>query len=258
MKIQVLSDLHLEHFAFEPVATDADVIVLAGDICLGTRGIAWARQVWADKQIVFVPGNHEYYRSEIGFENEQMPLAGRIYDVHVLNRAEVIIQGVRFLGCTLWTDFALFGEAERPWAFQAALNGLTDFRVVDYGSYTFMPQDSAVFHAQDVAWLTQKLIHEPFAGETVVVTHHLPAWHSVSERYQKQLLSACFASRLEHLMGYSQLWIHGHTHDSLDYTLNGTRVICNPRGYCKAGQAPENADFNPALVIELKSGQKSG
>lgn len=251
MKIHILSDLHIEYTAYEPAAVEADVIVLAGDICLSTRGIAWARMAWPDKEIVFVPGNHEYYRSEMGIENEQMEMAAKVYGVHVLNRGEVVIDGVRYLGATLWTDFKIFGEAERPYAFAAGLNGLTDFRVIDFGPTTFMPQDSAEINAEDVAWLRAKLIEETFDGKTVVVTHHLPSWSSVSEHFKKSLLTACFASDLNDLMGYSKLWIHGHTHDSFDYELNGTRVICNPRGYCKLGQPPENSMFNPNLVIEI-------
>lgn len=251
MKIQILSDLHIDYSDYMPEFVEADVIVLAGDICLGTRGIAWARMTWPDKEIVFVPGNHEYYRSEIGIENEMMADAGRVYGVHVLNRAEVVIGDVRFLGATLWTDFRLFGEEERPWAYAAALNGLTDFRVIDYGSNTFMPQDSAEINAMDAAWLRTKLIDETFEGETVVVTHHLPSWQSVADRFKKSLLSACFASDFEALLGHSKIWIHGHTHDSYDYALNGTRVICNPRGYCKAGEPPENPDFNGALCVEI-------
>lgn len=251
MKIQILSDLHLEYSVFVPEAAGADVIVLAGDICLGTRGIAWARQTWPDREIVFVPGNHEYYRSEIGIENEQMEIASRVYGVHVLNRGEAIIGGVRFLGATLWTDFRLFGESERPWAYAAGLNGLTDFRVIDYGSQTFMPQDSVQLNALDVAWLEAKLQRETFDGSTVVVTHHLPSMKSVAEHYKKGLLSACFASNFDHLMGFSKLWIHGHTHDSFDYEVNGTRVICNPRGYCKEGESPENRCFNPALLVKV-------
>ncbi len=250
MKIHILSDLHIEYSAYEPRYAEADVILLAGDICLGTRGITWARQTWQDREIVFVPGNHEYYRSEIGIENEQMEEAGRVYGVHVLNRGETVIGGVRFLGAPLWTDFRLFGEAERPYAYSAALNGLTDFKVIDYGPQTFMPQDSADINAVDVAWLEGKLKQEAFDGPTVVVTHHLPSARSVADRFKKDLLSACFASNLDHLLGYSKLWVHGHTHDSFDYELKVTRVICNPRGYCKAGEMPENPKFDPMLIVE--------
>ncbi|MDD4929007.1 MAG: hypothetical protein PHP85_07005 [Gallionella sp.] len=198
-----------------------------------------------------MPGNHEYYRSEIGVENELMAAAADVYGVHVLNRAQVIIGGVRFLGATLWTDFRLFGEEERPWAYAAGLNGLSDFRLIDYGAQTFMPQDSAKLNQADVAWLESMLRDEAYDGKTVVVTHHLPSALSVAGRYKENLLSACFASNLDRLMGRSELWIHGHTHDSFDYEIKKTRVICNPRGYCKTGGAPENPDFNPVLLVDV-------
>lgn len=251
MKIRILSDLHIEFCDFEPPPADCDVVVLAGDIAPGAQGIAWARATWPQTEIVFVPGNHEYYRSEIGVENELMAAAGAEHGVHVLNRKEVVIGGVRFLGAVLWTDFLLFGRDEQEHAMLAGHTGLSDFRVIDYGARSFTPQDSAELNRQDVAWLQARLLDEPFPGQTVVVTHHLPSMRSVPERYRESLLSACFASRLDRLMGHSALWIHGHTHDSFDYQLNGTRVICNPRGYCKVGQAPENPWFDSTLTVDL-------
>jgi Icc-related predicted phosphoesterase len=207
--------------------------------------------MWPDKEIVYVPGNHEYYRSEIAIENEQMEDAAKVHGVHLLNRGETVIDGVRFLGAILWTDFLFFGESERSYAYAAALQGLKDFQVIDFGIQVLTPQDSTVFNAADVAWLEKKVKHETFDGNTVVVTHHLPSAHSVAKRFSKELLSACFASNLDHLLGRSKLWVHGHTHDSFDYDLNGTRVVCNPRGYCKPGNPPENPQFNPALVVEV-------
>jgi predicted phosphodiesterase len=98
----------------------------------------------------------------------------------------------------------------------------------------------------------QDRLDEDFEGKTVVVTHHLPSIQSVSERYKDSDLSACFASNLDYLFGEKvDVWIHGHTHDSLDYTVCGTRVICNPRGYERYGSGPENYDFNPELTIEI-------
>lgn len=251
MKIHILSDLHIEFAAFDPLSYEADVIVLAGDIWFGSQGIAWARKAWPDKELVFVPGNHEYYRSEIRIANEQMELSGKALGVHVLNRKKCIINGVRFLGATLWTDFGLFGEDQRNLAYEKAVASLRDFHVIDYGKKVLTPQDTVKFNTEDTDWLEANLIHDIFDGPTVVVTHHLPSTSSVAERYRQQLLSACFASNFDHLLGHSKLWIHGHTHDSFDYVLNSTRVICNPRGYCRAGKSPENQNFNPGLVVEI-------
>jgi calcineurin-like phosphoesterase family protein len=94
-------------------------------------------------------------------------------------------------------------------------------------------------------------LKEDFSGKTVVITHHLPSAQSVAERYKPSLTSACFASNLDDLMGMSALWIHGHTHDSMDYVLHGTRILCNPRGYCRLPEAPENRAFDPTLVVEI-------
>lgn len=251
MKIHILSDLHIEFAAFDPLSNEADVIVLAGDIWFGSLGIVWARETWPEKEIVFVPGNHEYYRSEFETVNEQMELSCKALGVHVLNRKKCIINGVRFLGVTLWTDFGLFGEEQHNLAYGKAMASLRDFHVIDFGKKVLTPQDTVKFNAADIAWLEANLIHDIFNGPTVVVTHHLPSASSVAERYRQQLLSACFASNFDHLLGHSMLWVHGHTHDSFDYVMNGTRVICNPRGYCRAGKSPENKNFNPSLVVEI-------
>lgn len=257
MRIHVLSDLHLEFAEYEDHAVECDVVVLAGDIHLGIQGVEWARQRWADKEIVYVPGNHEYYRSQYDQLNDLFAEAGKLHGVHVLNRGEVIIGGVRFLGATLWTDFELFGEGEKPWAMRECSSYLADFRVIRYGGRVFTPEDSIVLHRQDVAWLESKLrgksptVGEPFDGKTVVVTHHLPSRRSVADRYAKELASSGFASDLSRLLGLSDLWIHGHTHDRFDYVEAGTRVICNPRGYVTYHNGQENFEFNPALVVEV-------
>ena len=251
MKIHILSDLHNEFCKFQAQPVNADVIVLAGDIDKGARSIAWARLAWPDKKIVFVPGNHEYYGSEINYENEQMAKAGEIYEVHVLNPGEVIIDGVRFLGATLWTDFRLFGEAEIAWAMLEGMNYLSDFNVIYYDERTFSPSDAVKLHERDVKFLSSQLCKK-YDGQTVVVTHHLPSMHSVANIYKKNMLSACFASNLDTLMGHNQLWIHGHTHDSFDYLHPaGTRVVCNPRGYSGAEGDIENFYFLSSLVVEF-------
>lgn len=255
MKIQILSDIHNEISPFDPIQTDANVVVLAGDIGKGSEGLLWAEQAFPDKHIVYVPGNHEFYHG-----NRERVLAGireaaaksaNSHRIHVLDNDEIIIGDVRFIGATLWTDFQLHGEKDTPWAMQDAMNYLNDFKVIRTGedSARFTPSDSIVLHKESLQWLKNRL-DEPFYGKTVVVTHHLPSMLSVASRYKEKMLSACFASNLDYLFGKMDMWVHGHTHDTFDYVENGTRVVCNPRGYVTYRGA-ENSEFNPTSAIDL-------
>lgn len=262
-ELNIFSDTHNGFTKFKSPVKDADVIVLAGDIDVGTRGLDYAKELLREtsSKVIYVPGNHEFYGSNIDTMRKQLRLEyvayllneqaeGEIQRLYFLDNDEAIIDGVRFLGCTLWTDFKLFGESKRFECLTEA-RWLNDFRLINNGNGdVFSPRDSAVLFEQSVEWLTRKL-DKPFVGKTVVITHHLPSFESVAERYKDDLLTACFASNLDHLFGKMDLWIHGHTHDSFDYVKNGTRVLCNPRGYCRSAGAQENRHFNPQLVVEI-------
>jgi predicted phosphodiesterase len=253
MKINILSDLHVGYSAFETPLNDADVVVLAGDIAPPRHAALWALRL--EKPVVYVLGNHEFYGSSIEAAAAEMKHLCVGTQVHVLDNDEVIIDGVRFLGSTLWTDFRLFANAaERATAILEAQRLMRDFsriRVAGPTNALFTPDDSAKLFARNAEWLERRL-RVPHAGPTVVVTHHAPARQSIHPRFAGSLLNACFVSEAEYLVGAdrTQWWIHGHTHDSFDYVLNGTRVICNPRGYAKAG-VNENARFDPNLTIEV-------
>ena len=253
MRIHVLSDLHTEFSTYEPHSVDCDVVVLAGDIDNHTFGIGWARRVWPSQEIIYVPGNHEYYGLERTSTLQAMRDTARKLGVHLLDNDAVVIDGMRFLGSTLWTDFKLFGESAKQEAISTGQRCLNDFRLIGERDKVLSPERSIELHEASLAWLSAKL-KEDFIGETVVVTHHLPSMQSVSDRYKNSILSACFASNLDALFGRSALWIHGHTHDSKDYVQNGTRVLCNPRGYSRFKNDQENVDFNPTFVVEAGAG----
>jgi predicted phosphodiesterase len=248
VKLQILSDLHLEFTNMTVQESDADVIVLPGDIWKGDGGIYWARATWPDKPIVYVAGNHEFYGKNRFEVLAKLRIAARETGVHFLDNDVVIIDNVRFLGATLWTDFNL--NNDKYFDIATGHNRLSDFRVIHEGNAHFSPMDSIDLHEASIAWLTKKL-DEDFDGKTVVVTHHLPSMLSVADKYKGDPLSACFASNLDHLFGKSELWIHGHTHTSFDYISKGTRVVCNPRGYCRFEGCEENDEFNPNLIIEI-------
>ncbi|THG82327.1 serine/threonine protein phosphatase [Pseudomonas sp. A-1] len=247
MRIHPLSDLHNEFAPFTPEVTDADVVILAGDIDLGVRGIEWARQAF-DCPVLYVPGNHEFYRGHLGKALQAMRAAGD-ERVHVLDRDEVVIGGVRFLGATMWTDFAATGNP--PLAALKAQQALSDFRQIRTDNYRrIRPADLIELAEKTRNWLRSKLA-EPNDGPTVVITHHAPTLRSLEESpHAGGLLDAAFANAWEDLMGADRvvLWVHGHTHTSVDFEVAGTRVIANQRGY-----PGEESGFQPSLVIDLEA-----
>ncbi|NTV71403.1 MAG: hypothetical protein HGA71_14810 [Azonexaceae bacterium] len=264
MRIQIASDLHLEHLEWrfpdyrgvEP--TDADILVLAGDIANASHAL----ELFGDwpVPVIYVPGNHEYYghtlaevQAEFAWKADAFP------KINVLNSGVKIIEGIRFIGCTLWSDYDLFGDQYRELAMAACANSLPDHTVIKVeADVPFSPAFARELHLKQRAWLRARL-DEPFAGKTVVVTHHAPAPGSLHPIFEKDLVSAAFVSDLTDMLGVAALHIHGHTHHSFDYNVKGTRVISNPMGYAKgvkivaspAELQRENADFKAQFVVEL-------
>lgn len=249
MKIHILSDVHIEHGAFTPPETQADVVLLAGDIGTGVGGVRWAQRAFPRQQVLYVPGNHEFYGADINATHRDMKAAAKGSNVLLLDRQEVILGGVRFIGATLWTDFEVAGAPYRDMAMHACRNGMADYSVIFKDARTLRPADTLSAHERDRDWLENHL-RVPFAGPTVVITHHAPHPCSIAERFRHDLLTAGFVSDLTALMGFQGLWVHGHTHDPFDYALGDTRVICNPRGYPRE-HCPEGKVFSPGLVVEL-------
>lgn len=207
--------------------------------------------------MICVLGNHEAYGQKLD------TLKGRLVEacsatghIHLLDKGELVISSVRFLGATLWTDFQLLGADGVQEAMQAAAAGLNDYRKIRLAKDKYRkikPLDVAQWHWEDRIWLEERL-REPFSGCTVVVTHMGPSVRSIPDRYRGQLLSAAYASDLDSLVCKTDLWVHGHIHDSMDYTLGGARVVCNPLGYPLRSDEGhwfvENSGYNPHLVIE--------
>lgn len=244
MRIRVLSDLHLEAAPFDPPAADADVVVLAGDIHNGAAGVEWAKRTFR-MPVLYVAGNHEPFDAEFHATAAALRAAAEGSNVQVLDCGETLIGGVRFLGCTLWTDFELNGAAGREVAIAAMCRTAPDFRVIEFGARAFAPDDWLALHRAHRGWLKERLA-APFAGATVVVTHYLPHPESIAPKFAGHPLNPAFASRLEPLVTRAAVWIHGHTHAASDYCIEGTRLVCNPRGYAR-----EQTGFRADLVIEF-------
>ncbi len=257
-KIRVMSDLHLEFGPLNLEPMNEDVLVLAGDIGIYTDGAVWARDYARRTHIpvVMIAGNHEFYRNN---KHRSHTVNSTINALKIIAESEplltfleedddvAVIEGVTFIGCTLWTDYALDGNA--PLEMVGAACIMNDHRLIWQTQINkFSPENALHRHSFSVARL--RAVFGGFNTPVVIVTHHLPSRRSINERYSGNGLSAAYASNLDDLVEASNaaLWIHGHTHSSCDYMIGNTRVLCNPRGY--AGHEV-NPDFDPTLVVSV-------
>lgn len=262
MKLWILSDLHIESCQWDlPFpAPEHDVLIAAGDIHdPASDGVSWLYEGATGKPIIYVPGNHEWYAHKGWFSVEgetqrAKDLAAEL-GVHFLMDEAITIDGVRFLGASLWTDFELFGDREYH-MFLAAKN-VSDHHVIypDYTSDPLSPAQSREWDLASRAWLESELPKKGDWDRTVVVTHHLPHPRSIAPRWITNAITPAFCSDLSDLVEScgAALWVHGHTHDSFDYVAGSTRVICNPKGYGprRPGAPIENQHFDPSLVVTI-------
>jgi len=263
MKLHILSDLHLEHAPFTAPHTDADVVVLAGDIAVGTGAITWAAETFPGRHVVYVPGNHEAYGFEISEWRAALEQARATAPlVHVLAPGGLTFsrpgeQPVRVLGATLWTDFAVFAKSRASQHARLVEQCLADYRAIRVGERRLTWQDTLAWHEQELAWLSEECRAARARGEkVVVVTHHGPSLRSSHAKYRSDPVTAGFVSNLEEFAAQNvDLWTHGHVHSSASYHLGDCRVVVNPRGYpmqrFSTHTTFENPGFVHALVVEV-------
>lgn len=230
MKAWILSDLHGETV---PIPPDADIALIAGDVC----NESWLIEVAQRIPVVFVAGNHEFYGSSVAKRDEEMfDLCVQNSRLHYLENDTLHLwwcnSRLNIAGATLWTDY----NDGDPVAMGHARRGMNDHRCI----WNFMPLHALKMHRESLDYLRN-------SGADVIMTHHAPHRNSVHPRYAGQLLNyAFFSDVLETFDNPPKLWIHGHMHDNFDYVVGKTRVICNPLGY-----PGENAAFDPAMILEI-------
>jgi hypothetical protein len=279
MKIQLLSDLHLEvhpHWVPTP-QPGADLLVLAGDVgsyqpgsLLTDTDFGLGRfsplQGWPTP-VVFVPGNHEYDTFDFDAAHDRLQATCQRLGIQWLERESLVMGGVRLMGTTLWTDFDALSpqasSASKPGT-QPAVNLLAQqlkardkaFRAANYYlKKTQTTRHGAPWLAEGLreqalvchAWLRSALA-QPFDGPTVAITHFAPSLRSADPRYGLVPGTAGFCNALDDLLPYAQLWLHGHLHAPSDYRVGNCRVVANPLGYARKN---EQLGYRPDLMIEI-------
>jgi predicted phosphodiesterase len=262
IKIGLVSDLHSEfwhdhHFQgigrkIQQRLHDADLILLAGDIGSSADSVTTARRLFPDKPVCLIAGNHEAYGADHAATLLQLRDAADATNVYFLQQNDFVtmINGtaIRVLGATLWTDFDLFGTPDL-----SMLDGrksLNDFRLVEVTGGFLTPQQTVTWHNQDKAWLLAEL-DKPFDGLTVVMTHHAPVNFAIPPKYVGDRLSPCFASKLDNLFVRDDvaLVVWGHTHHSVDRTIDNTRFVSNQTGYPTGPKQTETGDYGIIIAV---------
>ena len=246
MKALLVSDLHFEfhrdhgHSLVESLP-DADVLLCPGDLTNAARiwdALLLLLGKWP--HVVYTYGNHEFYGSNIPAVKQKVQrlikrlprLGDNLGQLHVLDNSTCEIEGRRFIGTTLW-----FRKVMGDLKYQRMLN---DFSAIGNAH-------QRIYEENDAA---QEFLRETVTGDDIVLTHHMPAPESIHPKYEGSPLNRYFMTDMAWLIEQRQpkLWVHGHTHESCDYCLGTTQVLCNPFGY--VGHEINRA-FNEELIIEI-------
>jgi len=253
MKIRLLSDLHTEFrlpYKTHPMSEyrGEDMLVLAGDIASGSTNtmdvIKFYKQL-GFPNIVYVPGNHEYYGTSMeDFDTKMRKGCAELEGVHFLNGDSVVINNVLIVGATLWTNF----NNNDFYAVHAAKKFIADFKYIK----GFSVEQAIELYNKHFEFIKQQYENRD-NKKVVVVTHFLPAQICISPKFKDDNsgLNDYFANRLDSYIAEMQdtTWMFGHTHDPLDTMLVGTRVVCNPHGYYTARD--EGQFFEPFKTVEV-------
>lgn len=245
MRIQFFSDMHLEFGGCVFPVTDADIVVAAGDIGVGTNAVDWLAQ--APCPVIYVAGNHEYYGGDLEDTYHNLDAACSKAQIDFLEHVRADMDKVRFLGTTLWTDYNGGDDS----IMHAAEQGMNDFYYIQQAGEPLTAEKLLKAHRQSLDWLESELA-QPFDGQTVVVTHHAPtlkSWYNSADA-DKDVRRYAYCNQLDDLIkNYDiALWIHGHIHSVSDYRIGGTQVVANPRGY----HGHQDVDgYDPYKIIEI-------
>jgi Icc-related predicted phosphoesterase len=262
MKIHLVSDIHTEFkYYFIPEMEDEEdtIVIFAGDIGIAKRPETTYLPTIKNacdrfKHVFMVLGNHEHWHGNFPTTYSKIWTETLEYiNFDLLEKETKVIDGVAFIGATLWTDM----DNNNPIVTWDAKENMRDYKRIRTGPteepwrQKLRPIDTIADHLRAKEYIFEEIPKQREAGnKVVVISHHAPSYQSVAEHYKGEMANGAYVTELGNDICYlePELWVHGHTHYSFDYMIHNTRIVCNPRGY-----APDdlNKDFIDTLILEV-------
>ncbi len=246
-----ISDLHGEFLDWSRPQSrkipdcNGEILIVAGDAETNGKGPYFLRYAYPNHRIVYTPGNHEYYGRSIKKMDDLLREECRKHDIHFLQMDCIKIDGLKIAGCTLWTNFELFGAETVERARIEGERYMRDYLAIWYDNEkegSINTDHTIQIHKKHLAWLKQQ-------QADIIVTHHPPSFQGIADEYKDSLLSAAFASNLDHVVKQSgaKYWFCGHSHVAKRFKIGQTEVVINSMGY--PGEKIEG--FDPGLILEI-------
>lgn len=260
-RVGYVSDLHLEISNMSLDNPGWNVLVLAGDISQDFDVLAnFFSYNLPEIPVIYVPGNHEYEGKRF---DDVMPKLKEFEkdfpNLHVLQNKAITVEGIRFIGTTLWSNFEGAGiqwkEEIKKWAKQNIVDFSYIFKKNENSTPAYIawnPDDMEKEFNKAYQFLKYELMNNPTIEPKFVVTHFAPHKGSTHKKYNKMAGNPYWVNNLPELMGFCDYWVHGHTHDSFKYEEDGTTIMCNPRGYSKLYDLSQNTSFDKRAFVEIE------
>jgi DNA repair exonuclease SbcCD nuclease subunit len=260
MLIREMSDIHLEvcPFIIPPMVEDTNtILILAGDVfnksCFNNNtSINFFKLLNRFRSVIYVPGNHEYYGGHISMVDNDIKnwfIKNDITNIHYLNNNEIVIDNIAFIGSTLWTDV----NNGNPISRIDIENGMNDYKKIRSEGYRkLLTKDTIKLHNISKKYIIDRIeFHKNENRKVVVISHHAPSELSIAPKYKNDPLNFGYFSNISEIIDNGpDLYFHGHMHDTFNYILGNTKVICNPRGYAKtiSSNYMEDSKINPIEI----------
>lgn len=226
-----------------------DYIILAGDIGEKFSHIDWLKHYSKECKVLYIPGNHCMYRDRLYRKEEKLREKLQGYDVQILNQHYIEHDDYVIIGATMWSDFALYPDRVREAKMDYDATMKDKKLIKTLSCRRFISNLSQIESHKHQHWIKNTL--DKFKHKKcIIVTHHAPSIKSLSSDLYGHIDAACYANNLDKfILEHPQIkvWCHGHNHESADYYIGGTRVICNPF----KGMFYENTWHNPKWINNL-------